>query len=68
MRDIMDEKQHLEYLRQKYIDLNQQFVNELKDGKSILMLKDLSSVINILLKEIEALESLPERKQTRKNT
>ncbi len=55
----MDQKQHLEYLRQKYIDLNQQFVSELKDGKSIHMLKDLSVVINTLLKEIEALESLP---------
>ncbi len=54
----MDQKQHLEYLRQKYIDLNQQFVSELKDGKSIHMLKDLSVVINTLLKEIEALESL----------
>lgn len=54
----MEQKQHLEYLRQKYIELNQKFVNELKDGKSILMLKDLSLVINTLLKEIEALESL----------
>lgn len=54
----MEQTQHLEYLRQKYIELNQKFVNELKDGKSILMLKDLSLVINTLLKEIEALESL----------
>lgn len=58
MDNRMEQKQHLEYLRQKYIELNQKFVNELKDGKSILMLKDLSLVINTLLKEIEALESL----------
>ncbi len=57
MADNMDKKAHLEYLREKYIDLNQQFVNELKDGKSIHMLRDLSNVINTLLKEIEILES-----------
>ena len=62
MADIMDEKKHLEYLRQKYIELNQQFVNELKDGKSILMLKDLSNVISTLLKEIEAMERLHAKK------
>jgi hypothetical protein len=52
----MDKKVHLEYLRQKYIELNQQFLHELQSGKSLVMLKDVNTVMNTLLREIEELE------------
>jgi hypothetical protein len=54
--DAMDKKEHLEYLRRKYIELNQQFLLELQTGKSIAMLKDVNAVMNTLLKEIDELE------------
>jgi hypothetical protein len=52
----MDKKAHLEYLRRKYIELNQQFLRELQTGKSLSMLKDVNIVMNTLLKEMEDLE------------
>lgn len=56
MADTMDKQEHLQYLKEKYIELSRQFLTELQNGKSIHMLRDLSSVINTLLKEIDALE------------
>jgi hypothetical protein len=53
---LMDKKVHLEYLRRKYIELNQQFLHELQSGKSLVMLKDVNTVMNTLLREIEELE------------
>jgi hypothetical protein len=53
---VTDKKAHIEYLRQKYVELSQQFLVELQNGKSIHMLKDLNVVMNTLLKEIEILE------------
>ena len=52
----MNKKEHLEYLRRKYIELNQQFLKQLQTGKSISMLKDMNMVMNTLLKEIDELE------------
>lgn len=56
MEELMDKQTHLDYLKEKYIQLSRQFLGELQNGKSIHMLRDLSSVINTLLKEIDALE------------
>lgn len=53
---LMNKKEHLEYLRRKYIELNQRFLRELQTGKSMQMLKDVNTVMNTLLKEIETLE------------
>lgn len=58
MADTMDKQEHLRYLKEKYIELSRQFLQELQNGKSIHMLRDLSSVINTLLKEIDELEKM----------
>jgi hypothetical protein len=52
----MEKKVHLEYLKAKYIELNQQFLQELQTGKSLSTLKDVNVVMNTLLKEMEELE------------
>ena len=57
MDEVMDKTVHLEYLRKKYIELSQQFLKELQDGKSIHMLRDINTVIETLHREIEAIES-----------
>ena len=57
MADTMDKQEHLRYLKEKYIELSRQFLQELQNGKSIHMLRDLSAVINTLLKEIDELET-----------
>ncbi len=56
MAHTMDKVEHLQYLKEKYIELSRQFLLELQNGKSIHMLRDLSTVINTLLKEIDDLE------------
>jgi hypothetical protein len=56
---MMDKQAHLQYLKEKYIELSRQFLLELQNGKSIHMLRDLSTVINTLLKEIDELEKSP---------
>jgi len=56
MDNTMDKQEHLQYLKKKYIELSRQFLVELQNGKSIHMLRDLSTVINTLLKEIDQLE------------
>lgn len=58
MADTMDKQEHLRYLKEKYIELSRQFLLELQNGKSIHMLRDLSAVINTLLKEIDELEKM----------
>ena len=63
MAHIMDKQQHLQYLKEKYIELSRQFLLELQNGKSIHMLRDLSTVINTLLKEIDELEKAPDDKE-----
>ena len=63
MADTMDKTAHLQYLKEKYIELSRQFLTELQNGKSIHMLRDLSTVINTLLKEIDALEKIEEKKE-----
>lgn len=57
MPEMMKKAEHLAYLRQKYIELSRQFLDELQNGKSIHMLRDLSAVIDTLRDEIEALEA-----------
>lgn len=57
MADTMDKQEHLRYLKEKYIELSRQFLQELQNGKSIHMLRDLSAVINTLLKEIDEMEA-----------
>jgi hypothetical protein len=52
----MEKASHLQYLRAKYIELNQQFLRELQTGKSLATLKDVNVVMNTLLQEMEALE------------
>jgi hypothetical protein len=52
----MNKKEHIQYLRDKYIQLNEQYLHELRQGKSILLLKELSIVIATLAKEINELE------------
>lgn len=63
MADIMDKQAHLQYLKEKYIELSRQFLVELQNGKSIHMLRDLSTVINTLLKEIDELEKTGDGKE-----
>lgn len=63
----MDKQAHLKYLKEKYIELSRQFLTELQNGKSIHMLRDISSVMNTLLKEIDELESGEENRQTPQN-
>jgi hypothetical protein len=63
MAHTMDKKEHLQYLKEKYIELSRQFLKELQDGKSIHMLRDLSAVINTLLQEIDQLEKSEDGKQ-----
>jgi hypothetical protein len=52
----MEKEAHLEFLRQKYIDLSRQYLTALHEGTSIEQLKDLADVIRILISEIETLE------------
>jgi hypothetical protein len=63
MKQGMDKQEHLQYLKEKYIELSRQFLSELQNGKSIHMLKDLSAVINTLLKEIDVLEKPEDEKK-----
>jgi hypothetical protein len=52
----MSKPEHIQYLREKYIQLNEQYQQELMQGKSIMLLKELSIVITTLAKEISELE------------
>lgn len=61
---MQDQKAHLEYLKSKYLELSRQFLKELNEGKSIHLLKGLSSVITTILQEIEALEKSVESQNT----
>jgi len=65
MSQVMDKQEHLQYLKEKYIELSRQFLLELQNGKSIHMLRDLSAVINTLLKEIDELEQLRDSQETK---
>lgn len=53
---MQDQQAHLEYLKSKYLELSRQFLKELNEGKSIHLLKGLSSVITTILNEIEEME------------
>ena len=63
----MDKQEHLRYLKQKHSELSRQFLLELNEGKSIQLLKDISTVINTLLQEIEALENTGNQNKTSDN-
>jgi hypothetical protein len=63
MKQDMDKQEHLQYLKEKYIELSRQFLVELQNGKSIHMLRDLSAVINTLLKEIDEMEKTDDGKK-----
>jgi hypothetical protein len=52
----MEKEAHLEFLRQKYIELSRQYLTALHEGKTIDQMKDLADVIRILITEIEILE------------
>jgi hypothetical protein len=53
----MDKELHLAFLRGKYLQLSRQYLNELHSGKTTAQLKDLATVINQLISEIETLET-----------
>lgn len=57
MVESMEQEEHLEYLKKKYVELSRQFLAELNEGKSIHMLKGLSSVMETLIKEISDMEA-----------
>jgi flagellar biosynthesis chaperone FliJ len=52
----MTKEEHLVTLREQYIHLSRQYVARLQEGKSINDLKDMASVIRVLVAEIEQLE------------
>lgn len=52
----MDKETHLQNLREQYLQLSRQYLQELQNGKTIQNLKDMSMVINTLVSEIDAIE------------
>lgn len=52
----MDKREQLKYLQLKYEQLKQQYLHELIEGHSLLIIKDLSFVLHTLTLEIEMLE------------
>jgi len=52
----MDKETHLHYLREKYIQLSRQYLQELQSGKKIRELEDMAELISSLVVEIDAYE------------
>lgn len=57
----MDKETHLQDLRQQYVKLSRDFLNELQSGKSFKSLEDLRAVILTLVEEIQAMEDAIEK-------
>ena len=53
---MMDRESHLEFLRQKYLQLSREYIRALQQGKTPHELKDVGEVIRLLIDEMEALE------------
>jgi hypothetical protein len=54
---IMDTVKQLAFLRMKYKELSIQYLEALNDGKSAMLIKDLSYVLKCLADEIALLEA-----------
>jgi hypothetical protein len=52
----MEREVHLEFLKQKYIQLSRQYLTGLHEGRTVEQLKDLADLIRVLISEIEILE------------
>jgi hypothetical protein len=53
----MEKSTQLQFLKRKYIELSQQYLLALKDGKSLQQIKDLSYVLDCINSEIKMLEA-----------
>lgn len=59
----MMKETHLTNLREQYISLSRQYLNELQAGKTIQTLKELKFTIETLVKEIDEIEQALEEEK-----
>ena len=53
----MERNAQLEFLKQKFVELSEQYLHALKEGSSLQQIRDLCYVLDCLKKDIQVIES-----------
>lgn len=53
----MERNAQLEFLKQKFVELSEQYLHALREGSSLQQIRDLSYVLDCLKKDIQVIES-----------